>query len=102
MKGYLSVYVDLKELNLSGEDLHKFDVWLHTKTDQVYEDMRLALGLGPADFARKTKAEHGIKDGRDTVEIKEPKPKRVKKTPPDASIPPGELGDDPPLEAPGT
>ena len=105
MKAYVSIYIDLDPLNLTEEEMGLFNNYLAKVKDDLYEDLRNRLAVGPANFGRQTKAEHGIKDGRDTVEIKPPKvkkPRKPKPTPPDATIPPGELGDDPPLEAPGT
>lgn len=86
MKGFVSIYVDLPE-DLTDEQLFHLDAYLDDKKNELYEDIRNYLSLTPADFGRKAKAEHGVKDGRTKVETP-PAPKKGKKvSPPSNKLP---------------
>jgi len=94
MKAFLSIYIDLENIEIDDEALHHFTTWLDKQKNILYEGTRNQLGLTPSDFGRKCKAEHGIKDGREKVEP----PKTVKKTkkavdsvPVVIEVPPGTL-----------
>lgn len=103
MKAYLSIYIDLDPLEMTPEGIYLFNEYLAKVKDGLYEQLRTELAVGPANFGRSCKAEHGIKDGRETVEVEEPKakkPRKPKKVHPNTDdIPGDELPDVPPVEA---
>ena len=100
MKAFVSIYVDLDTFDMTPERIYQFSGYLTKYKDEIYENLRNELAVGPSNFGRAAKAESGIKDGRETVEVKAPKSKKAKKVKPAPDN--DSIGDEPvtgPIEA---